>query len=170
MKRIVCIRWKSDDCKLQIENCKLKSLNHCRRFSPIVGVESADNESILLDITGLAHLFGGEAALCEAIVGDFSRLGLAARVAVADTIGAAWAAARYRMKGEGGRGEGETGRQGDREIGRLGERRCNNISLSPCLPLSLSFLIIPTSEGPGVSGALATGGPAAAGGNGAIAG
>ena len=75
------------------------------RFSPIVGLEPTDSESILLDITGLAHLFGGETALAEAIVRDFARLGLAARVAIADTIGAAWAAAHYgRGKAEGRRG------------------------------------------------------------------
>ena len=115
MKRIVCIRWKSDDCRynLQIDELRasyprssaLQILNHCQRFSPLVGVEPTDNESILLDITGLAHLFGGEAALCEAIVSDFGRLGLAARVAVADTIGAAWAAARCGMKWAVGSGQ-----------------------------------------------------------------
>ena len=78
----------------------------CRRFSPIVGLEPTDRESILLDITGLAHLFGGETALCEAIVRDFARRGLAVRVAIADTIGAAWAVAHYgRGKAEGGRGK-----------------------------------------------------------------
>ena len=67
----------------------------CRQFSPIVGLEPTDRESILLDITGLAHLFGGETALCEAIVRDLARRGLAVRVAIADTIGAAWAVAHY---------------------------------------------------------------------------
>ncbi len=110
-------------CKLQIANCPTKpqaasstahsplSTPHspqadrealealaerCRRFSPIVGLEqSAMPESLLLDVTGLAHLFGGEASLGEKIVGDFARRGLTVRVAIADTIGAAWAAAHF---------------------------------------------------------------------------
>ena len=49
----------------------------------------------MLDITGLAHLFGGETALAEAIVRDFARFGRKIRVVVADTIGAAWAVANY---------------------------------------------------------------------------
>ena len=68
----------------------------CERFSPIVGLEdSAAPESLLLDITGLAHLFDGEALLAEEIIHDFARRGLTARVAVADTTGAAWAVAHF---------------------------------------------------------------------------
>jgi protein ImuB len=66
----------------------------CERFSPTVGVEAAaDPECLLCDISGVAHLFGGEAALAEQVVGDFARRGLTVRVAVADTLGAAWAVA-----------------------------------------------------------------------------
>jgi len=97
MRRILCIRLKkSRDCNLQ------SLVEHCGRFSPIVGPEPTDDQSLLLDITGLAHLFGGEAAMAEAIVRDFSQLGLSIRVAVADTIGAAWAITKG--KAEGGRG------------------------------------------------------------------
>ena len=32
MKRIACIRWKSDDCKLQIEDCKLQILKALPAF------------------------------------------------------------------------------------------------------------------------------------------
>ncbi len=68
----------------------------CQRFSPTVGLEEAPQpESLLLDITGLAHLFGGEAALAEQVIGAFARRGLAVRVAVADTVGAAWAVAHF---------------------------------------------------------------------------
>jgi len=64
------------------------------QFSPIVGLEnSTAPESLLLDVTGLVHLFGGEASLAEKILGDFTRRGLTIRIAVADTIGAAWALA-----------------------------------------------------------------------------
>ena len=68
----------------------------CARFSPLVGLDdSPAPDSLLLDVTGLAHLFGGEAALAAAVVHDFARRGLAAGVAVADTPGAAWAVAHF---------------------------------------------------------------------------
>jgi len=67
------------------------------RFSPIVGLENSTTpEGLLLDVTGLAHLFDGEASLAERIVRDFARRGLTVRVAVADTIGAAWATAHFQ--------------------------------------------------------------------------
>ena len=50
-------------------------------------------ESLLIDITGCAHLFGGEESLAGHILRDAARLKLTAYVAIADTIGAAWAAA-----------------------------------------------------------------------------
>jgi nucleotidyltransferase/DNA polymerase involved in DNA repair len=68
----------------------------CQRFSPIVGIEDSPSpESLLLDVTGLEHLFGGEAALAEKMVRDFADRGLVVRVAIADTLGAAWAVARF---------------------------------------------------------------------------
>ena len=61
----------------------------CHRFSPLVGIEpTAEPASLLLDVSGLAHLFGGEAALAEQVVGDFAARGLSVRLALADTLGA----------------------------------------------------------------------------------
>ena len=75
----------------------------CQRFSPLVGIEEGDEPaSLLLDITGLAHLFGGEAALAEQMVGDFAARGLRVRLAIADTLGAAWAIAHFKDEGDGG--------------------------------------------------------------------
>jgi protein ImuB len=66
----------------------------CRRYSPVVGLEDAEiPESLLLDIAGCAHLFGGETRFAQRVLADLARLGLTAHVAIADTIGAAWAAA-----------------------------------------------------------------------------
>jgi protein ImuB len=55
-----------------------------------------------MDITGLAHLFGGELALAQKVVQALDARGYRARVAVADTVGAAWAMTRYgwRRKAE----------------------------------------------------------------------
>jgi protein ImuB len=63
------------------------------KFSPWVAPEGAD--SINLDMTGSAHLFGGEEALLQRIEEDCARMGLTVRMGLADTLGAAWALARY---------------------------------------------------------------------------
>lgn len=65
----------------------------CARFSPWVGVDGADG--LFLDITGCAHLFGGEARMMEDIAQRLMRFGYRARLAIADTPGSAWAAARF---------------------------------------------------------------------------
>ena len=73
----------------------------CGQFSPSVGVEdSPAAECLLLDVTGLAHLFHGETALAEKVVCELAQRGLHARVALADTVGAAWAVAHYRVEEE----------------------------------------------------------------------
>lgn len=63
------------------------------RFSPFAAIDGA--EALALDITGCAHLFGGEAGLLEAMIQGAAALGLSARAGLADTYGAAWALARY---------------------------------------------------------------------------
>lgn len=64
----------------------------CGRYTPWAGPHGGDG--IVLDITGCAHLFGGEAALARDLCRRVRGLGFAARLAVADTVGAAWAIAR----------------------------------------------------------------------------
>lgn len=64
-----------------------------RRWSPTVAV--ADAQSLFIDLTGVAHLHGGEARMARRIVRLLARLGITARVAIADTTGAAWACAHY---------------------------------------------------------------------------
>lgn len=64
------------------------------------GIEGSGREpggaaGLLLDVTGCAHLFGGEAALLEDLVSRLTRLGYAARAALAETPGAAWGLARF---------------------------------------------------------------------------
>lgn len=63
------------------------------RFSPWVSEEAPDG--LILDITGCAHLFGGEAELAAEIDRECSMLGLTVRLGLADTLGAAWALARF---------------------------------------------------------------------------
>ena len=59
------------------------------------GPDGADPDGIVLDATGAAHLFGGEAAMLDDIVRRFAAQGLSARVAMAPTRGAARALARH---------------------------------------------------------------------------
>ncbi len=63
------------------------------RWSPLVEVDGRDG--LRLDVSGVAHLFGGEAALIEDVQRRFAGLGLSSRAAIAPTPGAAWALARY---------------------------------------------------------------------------
>jgi protein ImuB len=68
----------------------------CQQFSPLVGCErTAAPESLFFDVTGLGPLFGGEEALARRIVQWFRRRGLEIRLAIADTLGAAWALAHF---------------------------------------------------------------------------
>ncbi len=70
----------------------------CGRYSPWTSVEGADG--IWLDVTGCAHLFGGEDALLADIEARLAAAGLESRLGLADTPGTAWALARF---GEGTR-------------------------------------------------------------------
>jgi protein ImuB len=65
----------------------------CFRFSPFVAPCAPD--SLWIDATGVAHLFGGEAAMLHRIATLLRRSGLTARVAIAATPGAAWAWSHY---------------------------------------------------------------------------
>jgi protein ImuB len=62
------------------------------RFTPLVGMEGGDG--LLLDITGVEHLFGGEAALRAEVLARLARFGLTARGAVAGEAGTALALVR----------------------------------------------------------------------------
>ncbi len=68
----------------------------CQQFSPLVGCEhAAAPESLFFDVTGLGPLLGGEEALARRIVEWFRHRGLEVRLAIADTLGAAWALAHF---------------------------------------------------------------------------
>lgn len=110
------------------------------RWCPWVGPETPDG--LVLDITGSAHLWGGEAALIAALRARLERAGLAVRIGLGATRGAAWARAHY---GEGAALEGlpvaalrlepetVTGLQ------RMGLRRIGQLAESPRAPLARRF-------------------------------
>ena len=63
-----------------------------RRFAPIIGMDEMPvPDSLLLDITGCAPLFGGEAALAEQLLKRLRLNNLRARAAISDTVATAWA-------------------------------------------------------------------------------
>jgi protein ImuB len=55
----------------------------CDRFTPLVALDPP--HGLFLDITGCAHLFGGEAALLQALCGALTRQGFAVSAAIAGT-------------------------------------------------------------------------------------
>ena len=63
------------------------------RWSPLVEVDG--ESSLRLDVTGVAHLFGGEAELVADVQTRFAIAGLSTRVAIAPTTAAAWALAHF---------------------------------------------------------------------------
>lgn len=65
----------------------------CDRYTPLVAIDGKDG--LFLDITGCAHLFGGEEALLEDILIRISRLGFDVRGAISSAPGLSWAVARF---------------------------------------------------------------------------
>jgi protein ImuB len=65
----------------------------CGRYSPWTAPDGTDG--VRIEITGSAHLWGGEAALVADLTARLDRRYIAARIAVAGTLGAAWAVARF---------------------------------------------------------------------------
>ena len=69
----------------------------CGRYSPWTAPDGADG--VKIEITGCAHLWGGEEALAADLTARLSRQDITGRLAVADTLGAAWACARFAETG-----------------------------------------------------------------------
>lgn len=77
-----------------LEQKLLKVLGEwCIRYTPVVAIDLPDG--LILDVSGCAHLWGGEHDYLKEVLTKFSTYGYDVRVAMADTIGAAWAIAHY---------------------------------------------------------------------------
>jgi protein ImuB len=77
----------------------------CTRFSPYVAPwpeadERAGSSGLTLDITACDHLFGGEAAMLSEMIASLKRVGFTARGAIASSIGAAHALAKFSGRSE----------------------------------------------------------------------
>ncbi len=96
------------DLQEDIESlCSLAESAQC--FSPIVGIEQLDTQpwagrslhqpqSILLNVTGIAPLFGGDAPLAIKVHRWIVAQGYWASIAIADSVGMAWALANYSQR------------------------------------------------------------------------
>jgi protein ImuB len=69
----------------------------CLRYTPVAAAcdETSGADGLFLDVTGCAHLLGGEAELLVDLARRLRTFGLYPRTAIADTAGAAWAMARH---------------------------------------------------------------------------
>ena len=63
-----------------------------QRYAPIAAADPPDG--LIIDVTGAAHLHGGEDAMLKGMVERLAASGIAARAAIADSWGAAYAFAR----------------------------------------------------------------------------
>lgn len=108
-------------------------------WCPWVSTDGCDG--LVLDITGSAHLFDGEAAMLEAMRARLIRAGLSVRIGLGDTRGAAWARAHY---GEGAladlpvaalRLDADT----VTALRRLGLQSIGQLAASPRAPLARRF-------------------------------
>ncbi|HUZ90506.1 MAG TPA: DNA polymerase Y family protein [Methylocella sp.] len=67
-----------------------------QRYAPVVAADPPDG--LVIDVTGAAHLHGGEDALLTGMVARLAASGITAQAAIADSWGAAHAFARYAAR------------------------------------------------------------------------
>jgi len=93
--------WIDHDDPVADRDALLEIARWCRRFTPAVALEGGGGagsqrpECLHLDVTATAGFFGGEERLARTAVWTLAARGLHARGAIADTPGAAWAAAHH---------------------------------------------------------------------------
>ncbi len=117
-------------------------------YCPWVGPEGQDG--LVLDISGSAHLHGGEAALLAGMQKRLARAGFGMRAGLADTRGAAWALAHFSpgIAAPGATREAlaplpvaalRIAPETDTELQRLGLRRIGDLMAAPRAPLARRF-------------------------------
>lgn len=118
------------------------------RYAPLVARDGADG--LIADISGVPHLFGGEAALRDDLHARLERAGLTLASAIAETRGAAWALARHGggILPEGGLRDGiarlpvsslRIGHEVGEGLSRMGLRRIGDLVDLPRAPLARRF-------------------------------
>jgi protein ImuB len=89
---IPSLQVKDDEAGLA-ERLLKKIAAWCIRYTNIVAIDLPDG--IIMDVTGCAHLWGGEILYIEEINLRLKKLGYHVRATMADTIGGAWAIAHF---------------------------------------------------------------------------
>jgi protein ImuB len=88
----------TEEAEPELDAAALAALvDWCVRFSPAVAADPPDG--LFLDITGVAHLWGGEGEMLADFQQRLAASGLPFRCAIADTPAAAWALAHYGEDG-----------------------------------------------------------------------
>jgi protein ImuB len=82
-----------DDLPVLKERLLRKLAEWCIRFTPSAAVDLPDG--LILDATGCSHLWGGDQPYIEEIFKRLRLRGYDVQVAMADSIGCAWAVARF---------------------------------------------------------------------------
>lgn len=92
--RVILPTLKVIDDDAHLAEKLLKNLSGwCNRFTPITAIDFPDG--LILDITGCAHLWGGEEAYLKDVLNKLKNFGYHVRAAIADTLAAARAISRY---------------------------------------------------------------------------
>ncbi len=82
------MEWQPWEDRMQLQG----AAELLRQFSPLIGIDEMPvPDSLLLDITGCAPLFGGESALAEHLLYVLRQAGYRCHACVADFVAAAWA-------------------------------------------------------------------------------
>ncbi len=99
----------------------------CDRYTPLVALDGKDG--LFLDITGCAHLFGGEQAMLKDILSRLFQMGLDVRGAISSSPGLSWAVSRF---GQGGVIAPEEARTCSGPLPVASLRLEERLSSSPC--------------------------------------
>lgn len=119
----------------------------CHRYSPLVGLDDAvEPDCLLLDVRGVARFFDGEEALAQRILSQFARREIVVRLGLADTVGAAWAAARFGQGRERRKERGEMQEQDRLECRWLRRRVPDSPRPAMTNEVSFSICIIPSEQ------------------------
>ena len=117
--RALCPGLVSEPANLAAEAAVLSALVHmARRWSPLVARDGADG--LITDISGVAHLFGGEDGLLADLQARMARSGFVCAVGLAGTRGAAHALARHGGGQYGGGQYGGRVAEPDRILAAIG--------------------------------------------------
>lgn len=100
-----------DEWSMEADGARLRDLARwCLRYTPLVSLDPSSScvsgtiggdAGVWLDVTGCAHLFGGEEAMVADLVNRLAGLGLTAHAALAGTPGVAWAIAHLAAPARG---------------------------------------------------------------------